>query len=200
LTWLWLDGRRGAAQDTAYVALGSSFAAGPGVGERDPDSPLLCLRSATDYPHLLARRRDLVLSDVTCSGATVSHILRGGQFLQPAQIDAIGPKTRLVTITIGGNDVAFIANLYAWSCQNRPEGLTPFWRLAVCREKPWDQVDAALATLPEAMDAMMKIIRRQAPQARIVLVDYVSVLPAAGRCPHRLPLSEVQLERGRTGV
>ena len=39
-----------------YVALGSSMAAGPGISPRAPGSPRAAMRSARNYPHLLAER------------------------------------------------------------------------------------------------------------------------------------------------
>ena len=68
-----------------YVALGSSFAAGPGIAPADDDSLALCIRSAHNYAHLLAKARGLDLTDVTCSGATALHVLEGGQYFQAAQ-------------------------------------------------------------------------------------------------------------------
>ena len=58
-----------------YVALGSSMAAGPGIAPRAPGSPRLALRSARNYPHLLAADLGLDLVDVTYSGATTAHVL-----------------------------------------------------------------------------------------------------------------------------
>lgn len=60
-----------------YVALGSSFAAGPGVGERAPGSPSLCMRSASNYPQLFAALRGLDVTDVTCAGATIQNLIEG---------------------------------------------------------------------------------------------------------------------------
>jgi hypothetical protein len=61
-----------------YVALGSSFAAGLGLGPRVPGSPIVCQRSVNGYPQQLARMTGLSLTDMSCSGATASHVLRGG--------------------------------------------------------------------------------------------------------------------------
>lgn len=44
-----------------YVALGSSFAAGPGLRPRAPGSPRLSGRSAVNYAHLTAARLGRVL-------------------------------------------------------------------------------------------------------------------------------------------
>jgi hypothetical protein len=48
-----------------YVALGSSFAAGPGIA---PVVQKAALRSGRNYPHQVAERLSLRLVDVTCTG------------------------------------------------------------------------------------------------------------------------------------
>ena len=94
-----------------YVAMGSSFAAGPGLPVRVPGSPRRAGRSASNYAHLVARALGLDLHDVTYSGATTGDILRPSAAGQPAQLDAVTPATRLVTVTAGGNDVGYLPRL-----------------------------------------------------------------------------------------
>ncbi len=94
-----------------YVAMGSSFAAGPGLPPRAPGSPRRAGRSARNYAHLVASALGLDLHDVTYSGATTGDILGPSAAGQPAQLDAVTPATRLVTITAGGNDVGFVPRL-----------------------------------------------------------------------------------------
>src|SRR5258705_2776133 len=81
---LYSQGNANAADDSEYVALGSSFGAGPGVATRAPNSPLACMRSADNYAHILARVRHLTFTDMTCIGATTKDVLEGGQ-------DSLGP-------------------------------------------------------------------------------------------------------------
>jgi lysophospholipase L1-like esterase len=90
-----------------YVAMGSSFAAGPGIGPRAPGSPRAAGRSSANYAHLVAPRLALELADVTFSGATTQDILAATAAGRPAQIDALTPATKLVTLTGGGNDVGW---------------------------------------------------------------------------------------------
>jgi hypothetical protein len=54
------------------AALGSSFAAGPGI---DPIVDVGAMRSGSNYAHLLAKATDARLVDLTVSGATTSNIL-----------------------------------------------------------------------------------------------------------------------------
>ena len=82
-----------------YVAMGSSFAAGPGIGRRAPGSPRAAGRSSANYAHQVARRLALDLDDVTFSGATTQDMLAATSAGRPAQIDAVTPATKLVTLT-----------------------------------------------------------------------------------------------------
>lgn len=182
---------------STYVAMGSSFAAGPGVGERVPGSPPGCARSRDNYAHLLARKRDLHLVDVSCSGATTANILDKPQAGQPPEIDGVTANTRLVTITIGGNDLGYLGNLWSQSCLNRPDMLPPASHPENCKVMPTDQVRAAARALPQQFHRIITGIRARAPSAEIVLVDYTTILPASGDCPARLPLSPAQIEAGR---
>lgn len=98
-----------------YVSMGSSYAADPGVGPPDPASSA-CERLLSNFARSVARRNRLDLTDVACSGATTGNILVRGQYGFAPQIEAVAADTRLVTILIGGNDVAYIPNLLALSC------------------------------------------------------------------------------------
>lgn len=152
-----------------YVAMGSSYAAGPGLGAIKPGTPARCTRTPGNYPTLLAARLKLDLVDVACGGATTGHILGAWNEL-PAQIDAVTAETRLVTITIGGNDVSFVRNLATGMCQGAtcPAQVIP-------SEADW-------ARLETNMREIVRQIRTRAPKARVVFVDYVTILPAGRVC------------------
>jgi len=155
-----------------YVAMGSSYAAGPGITTPADSPPTRCARSHDNYAHQVARRLGLDLVDVSCSGATTADVLGAWREL-PAQVEAVTPDTTLVTITIGGNDLNYVGDLNAASC--RATG----------------GVDCAAVTVPSAADyaadeqglhAIVREIRKRAAGARIVFVEYPVVLPAAGTC------------------
>lgn len=194
--WLYRDTHRTPHGAAEYVALGSSFAAGPGVGEQDPDSPYLCLRSTENYPHLLAAKRNLQLRDMTCSGATTKHILSGGQFLLGPQIDALDANTKLVTVTIGGNDISYMANLYQWSCRNGIEKM-PLLLKGLCSRKADNALDEKLAALVISMHKIAEVVHAHSPQAQLIFVDYTTVLPEAGNCPQRLAIADDELDHAR---
>ena len=155
-----------------YVALGSSYAAGTATGGIKPGTPERCGRSPLNYATLLATRLHLDLADASCGGAMTAHVLGPWDEL-PAQVSVLRPDTALVTLTVGGNDVAFVRNLFAASCDGAPGCATP---LAVT-EQDWAVMEAGLR-------AIVAAIRQRAPRARIVLVDYLTVVPPGRTCPN----------------
>ncbi|MET0247461.1 MAG: SGNH/GDSL hydrolase family protein [Sphingomonas sp.] len=175
-----------------YVAMGSSFAAGPGVTRSADQPPNRCARSEDNYAHLLARRMNLRLADVSCSAATTGHLLGPWNEL-PAQIDAVTADTRLVTITVGGNDVGYIGALMSASCRTfaTPPPGTPGGKCPVV-SVPAD----AWAKLEAALRMIVVEIRRRSPRAWIIFVDYLTVLPERGLCA-ATPLTAEDADAGR---
>ncbi|WP_433281076.1 SGNH/GDSL hydrolase family protein [Pseudonocardia xinjiangensis] len=194
---IYYQGTKAPAGDSQYVALGSSFGAGPGVGTRAPDSPNLCIRSAQNYAHQLAAARHLNLTDVSCSGATTQNVLHGGQYFQPPQVDALRPDTQLVTVTVGGNDISYLGNLFAWSCQADRHRTPLAWRPAVCTVTSDADVDRELADLPTSMKQIATDVHQRSPHATLVFVDYTTVLPDTGSCQDRLPITDQEVTRSR---
>lgn len=175
-----------------YVAMGSSYAAGPGIPTYVDNPSAPCSRSNGNYAHQLAERRGLQLVDVSCSGGTTSHLLAPRGDIAP-QLDALNAETKLVTITIGGNDVGYMTRLGAASCAG----------LAVetgvvgdCRAVPPPPTEQAYAELARRMDQIAKEVRKRSPHARLVFVDYLTVLPPRGGCK-AAPLSAQEADIAR---
>ncbi len=166
-----------------YVAMGSSFASGPGVMHSAEGSPPRCGRSNDNYAHQLARQRQFLLADVTCGGATTRFLLGPWEEL-PAQLDAVSADTRLVTITIGGNDLGYMSGLFRASCAQPP---------CPAIAAPSEQ---AYADLAARMDQIVAAIRTRAPETRIVFVDYPHVLPMQGVCA-ATPMTEADANAAR---
>jgi lysophospholipase L1-like esterase len=174
LVLVW-QGKRKPDTSGQYVALGSSFAAGLGLGPRERGSPVVCMRSTQGYPHVLAALTGLSLVDMSCSGSTTSHILHGGQVFLGPQLDAIGARTRLVTITSGGNDTSYIGDLTLASGRAGVLGKL-FWK----GPKPIAGRD--FASISDNFRKIVREINHRAPQAIVVLVSYPNVLPEQGVC------------------
>lgn len=157
-----------------YVAMGSSFAAGPFIGSRSPGSPRPAGRSAQNYAHLLARRLGLELVDVTYSGVTAAEILDGTLPGEPAQIEAVTEETELVTVTCGGNDVGYLPRLTLASAP------WPLSSLPGARERVAELGRTSgekLSTLDATLDLLTAEVAERAPRARLFLVDYLTILP-----------------------
>jgi lysophospholipase L1-like esterase len=152
-------------------------------------------RSARNYPHQVAERLSLRLVDVTCSGATTANILRTWRRRQPPQIDAVTADAKLVTITAGGNDVGYIGGLVRASMVAAVRNRLPF--LPDLRKRhavPGEEFDRLVTSLVNVVGA----VRSRAPGARIMLVDYLTVLgPDATKC-REMPLDEDTVRDVRT--
>jgi len=161
------------------VALGSSFAAGPGI---DPIENPDAMRSSRNYAHLLAARLRAELVDLSVSGATTATILHTPQLTANGvefapQIDGVPPDADLVTVTAGGNDLGFAGSmLYAAWARHQPSSematlLAPAFAGGI-PEPTRDSTEQVAAGLAEVVSQ----VRLRAANARIVLVDYLTVI------------------------
>ncbi|PCI79427.1 MAG: hypothetical protein COB20_04735 [SAR86 cluster bacterium] len=164
-------------QGAKYVALGSSFAAGPGITMQLGT----CGRSDHNYSHLIADALGLMLTDVSCNGATTANILNTPQRDAAPQIDAVSADTALVTVTIGGNDINFTSSTFACSGTASEENCTANLDQAM--------INTAVSELPTQLAAMLDAIKAKAPQAIVVLVTYPRVFPSDATSCRELELS-----------
>jgi lysophospholipase L1-like esterase len=189
-----IQARKMPAGHPEYVAMGSSFAAGPGIRPRTSDTPSFCFQSDENYAHQVARLQHLSLVDMSCGGATSEHILNGGLLFQGPQLRAVTSETRLVTITIGGNDVSYLGDLIALGCRS---DTSIFLRLlGACKPSADNTVEAGFERLARNLRDIVAGIRKRAPQARVVLITYPAILPESGTCL-RLGLSELSADKMR---
>lgn len=169
-----------------YVALGDSFTAGPLIAPYADDAGG-CLRSAANYPSLLAERLDVAsFTDVSCSGARVSDLLRpqrsfiGGRIAAP-QLDAVLRGTDLVTVGIGGNDESLFGSLAGGCSGGETASFAGCDSLFATPGSVAAKVASARRVEPTLTRALARIHRR-APEALVVVVGYPSLLPESGRC------------------
>lgn len=178
-----------------YVAIGSSFAAGAGVPPLATDRPERCGASEASYARVLAARLRLDLTDVSCGGATTAHVLGPWNELPP-QIDAVRSDTRLVTITIGGNDLNYMGVMFTASCH---AGIGREWlanpETGLCQPVPVPS-EAAYRQVEDDLARIFAEIGRRAPSAKVILVQYVTLDPASP-CP-AAAISDEHAEIART--
>jgi lysophospholipase L1-like esterase len=177
-----------------YVALGSSMAAGPGITPRATGAPWPAGRSARNYPHLVAAKLGLDLVDVTYSGATTAHVLRDTQFGVQPQVEALDGSETLITVTIGGNDVGYVPLLTAAGLPGAVRWV-PWLGCRIRNLRDRSARERALGDVAEALRDVGATVRGRAPNARVLFVDYLTLLPPAGRTA--APLSNADADLGR---
>lgn len=136
-----------------YVALGDSYSSGVGTREFYEST---CKRSVYAYPRLVAADRagtNLIFK--ACSGATTASVTS-------EQLGALSSTTNIVTITVGGNDAGFsriitsCALPWPYSCEGE---LTEAERFVT-------------TTLPGRLETLYGAIHTDAPNARVIVLDY----------------------------
>jgi len=155
-----------AAPQVSYVALGDSYSAGEGNGPFD-GSCHRALRSDSAYPRILPGLVGYLAppSFHACTGAVSADVWRrrqpdrGAQRVQTAYVNR---STRLVTLTIGGNDLHF-SSIVA-------ECLLP----TDCTESDLaDEVRAGLATIgPKLVNTYEQVRARMDPAGHLVVAGY----------------------------
>ncbi len=98
--------KRVAPASDEYVALGDSYASGLGSFsylEGTTGKKNSCYRATNGYVEEIARESGDSLDFAACAGATIGSLWEG----KSSQLVHVGPDTRLVTLSIGGNDVGF---------------------------------------------------------------------------------------------
>ncbi|GAA3670733.1 SGNH/GDSL hydrolase family protein [Nocardioides ginsengisoli] len=166
-----------------YVALGDSYTAAYLTGKLDTESGG-CLRSLTNYPRQVADKLGLELTDVSCGGATTADVTAGQKptwgAAVPPQIDAVGPDTRLVTIGLGGNDFNLFGRIIIncmFAAQQDPTG-SPCTDIAAKNPRVWQVFDR----IQQRLVRVVELVRKRAPEARVLLVGYPQAFPATGGC------------------
>jgi lysophospholipase L1-like esterase len=170
------------------------MAAGPGIRPSAGGAPFRAGRSARNYPHLVADKLGLDLVDVTYSGATTANVLAEPQHGVPPQIQALDGSEDLVTVTIGGNDAGYVPLLMAAGLPRMVRSLPLVGGVLREMVDPTAR-DRALVDLDESLKEVGRTIRQRSPRAKVLFVDYLTLLPPAGIAAP--PLSDLDVALGR---
>ncbi|MEV0339409.1 SGNH/GDSL hydrolase family protein [Nocardia sp. NPDC050713] len=146
--------------------------------------------------------------DVTCSGATTANILDEPQRLpvgpvMPPQIGAVTPDTELVTITVGGNDLGLIGGMIARSCGPGLVGALPavsFLASELCASVLGDSAEPTAADFERVQGSIADVVRAvqsKAPNATVLLVEYLPVVDRDGTVCTKVPLSQSDAKAAR---
>ncbi len=179
------------------AALGSSFAAGPGI---EPIVDRAASRSGRNYAHLLAERLGAELTDLTVSGATTATILDHPQRVRPwrsvpPQLDGLPTDADLVTLTAGGNDLGYIGGMMKAALTGRLDDHRPTAPLArLLRRNPLQPVtDQQVEAAADGLVRIVEETRRRAPKARVILVDYLTVLGPETHRTAQVPFTDSEI-------
>jgi lysophospholipase L1-like esterase len=163
------------------ASLGSSFAAGPDIPPQI--KPLAAMRSGQNYPHLLAQRLNAELTDLSVSGATLLNITvepQSASFSEdvfPPQISNLPRDADIITVTAGGNDINYIGGMISDACgatMQLPDPLT-------------------LDELAQRLGGVLDELHKQAPNARIYLVEYLAILGPDTRPDQDIPFDQERI-------
>lgn len=175
-----------------YVNMGSSYASGLGIAPAKSTNMARCGQSADNYASLLANKLNFRLDDRSCEGAHSQHILNRWNELPP-QIDAVTSDTKLVTITIGGNDLSYIEDLFAIVCTESE--LAHFeGRKSPCFQETFVAEDVYVQLKRDLIEITQQIYKR-APKAQVIYIQYVTLIP--DKLCKTTPLAKVEANRMR---
>ena len=136
-----------------YVALGDSYSSGTGTRSYTLNSG--CQRGIYAYPYLLSQQRpNTALTFVACSGAKTTDVMNN-------QISSVTSDTKIVTITIGGNDAGFSSVITSCALP-----------LISCNGDITNAQNYIRNTLPGQLNTVYNAIKTRAPSATVVVLGY----------------------------
>jgi lysophospholipase L1-like esterase len=176
-----------AATALPYVAMGDSYSAASGVLPPDPTAPVDCVRSSLNYPHLIAGATGAQLTDVTCGAAETKDYSSPQYQDVPPQLAALNAGTRLVTMTIGGNDSGVFINSIV-DCGSA--GLSTAGQGSPCKDRYGSSfADTIRTTTYPSLVKALQAVRAAAPQARVAILGYPWILPRTTGCFDKMPIA-----------
>ncbi|MDA3805760.1 SGNH/GDSL hydrolase family protein [Clavibacter sp. CT19] len=172
------------------VSLGDSYSTGTGSATPLPGDPGVCGRTVAGSVRVAADAVGADFVDAACDGATTADLLapreRGGQTL-PAQIDALAEGADVVLVRIGGNDLGFPALVGGCLARDADGPVAAGPSTCVDALAPAGGTDAVRARIDGEVSTRLADafgrIRVAAPDARVVVLGYLSVLGGADALP-----------------
>ncbi|MEV0366845.1 SGNH/GDSL hydrolase family protein [Nocardia fusca] len=170
-----------------YVALGDSFAAGPGMPPFDNEN---CERSQHNYGHLVARALGVArYTDVTCGGAVTESLSTAQKTGVAPQLDSVSPDTDLITVTLGGNDAGFIEVLTTCGVLGLASVVPDPCRTYYTRTGVDELARRLTEDVAPKLQAAFDAIRARAPHAVIIATTYPHIFPESGQCWPAIPFA-----------
>jgi lysophospholipase L1-like esterase len=178
--------------------MGDSFAAGYGIAPTTDKPVAGCGQSQIDYPHQVAKELGMQLTDVSCAGAVTANLVSTPQSTSsgtaPAQLAALGRDTKVVTITIGGNDLGFLTTtascitLFAKGpllTVNEPNCRTSLVKNGkdILAERISGPLLSGTGLAPGGLTRAFAAVKAAAPNAKVFVVGYPTIMPSPANTP-----------------
>lgn len=175
------------ASAPVYVNMGDSYSAGEGsfaYVQGTNTSTDMCHRSTQSYSgqYVASSIRFHSVTNVACAGAVIADLTSApGASNQmqiptqgePAQISALNSSTRLVTLTIGANDLNLVGLLTNCYSKLSTAGIDSCFTSTI-NNNLFSQITNLEPTLEEAY----KSIKSAAPNATLAVLTYPQIFPA----------------------
>ena len=173
-----------------YTAMGDSYSSGEGNPPYDPNNDG-CDRSNAAFGRQFAADTPGIgsagIQHIACSGATIANLTTTGQNGEEPQIDQMTSGSKLVTVTIGGNDAGFASVLTdcvttLTTCESDYNGANS--------SNEYTVIDGLKSQLVDAYDE----IKAKAPSAAVVAVTYPNIFAPMTTCAdiNNMQVSDVQ--------
>jgi hypothetical protein len=140
-----------AASSVNYVSLGDSYASGVGAGDETGS----CDQSPNAFGPLWASANSASFTFAACTGATTSDVIS-------SQLSSLSSSTTLVSIIVGGDDVGFASTMETCVLESTSSCLS-----AISTDE-----QAVNDTLPGDLSTLFADIKADAPNAKVVVLDY----------------------------
>ncbi|WP_125612525.1 SGNH/GDSL hydrolase family protein [Specibacter cremeus] len=163
-----------ATQTLTYTVLGDSYSAGSGGGgESGP-----CRQSPHGYGNDVAADTGAALTVLACYGATTDQV-------RTSQVPNMPAGTKLVTLTVGGNDVG--TGTVAAACVSAPKS-------SACTAAVANAL-YQMTRLPTKISALVKAVKAKAPRARVVFLGYPHLFEPSNMVAAGYPADQVAAAR-----
>lgn len=164
----------GTTTSGSYVALGDSFTANsfhsPGASSNG------CDQTGRNQPHVVQARMGFSsFVDASCDGATSDDIMAAGTG-NAAQISFVTSATKLVTLSIGGNDIGFSDIVKNCTLDYLTFGGCKGDYVSGTTDQITNKINAAKVKIQNVVNA----VKARAPQAKIFIYGYPTLVPMSG--------------------
>ncbi|NVM94490.1 SGNH/GDSL hydrolase family protein [Arthrobacter wenxiniae] len=167
------------APPVTYTVLGDSYSAGTGGGAES----LPCLQSPNGYGNDYAAATHQAMVNLACYGATAAQV-------QALQVPLIPATTRLITLTVGGNDIG--TGDVSAACVAAPQSSTCTAALQASLEK--------LTKLPAQLKSLIRAVKAKAPRAKIAFLGYPELFEPANMAALGYPAAQVAAAKTMNGA